>query len=111
MPSEHLRPLLPRGGNLTRERGDPSSRRALVGNGDVTDLREWGSHYPAWTDRSRRIKIAEHVGRYPRQPAEQEYASMRNAAQEASAFQSWNRAAYTFLALLGEAPIAAGAAP
>jgi len=44
LPSEDLRPLLRSGDNLTAERGDPTSRRALVGNGDVTDLREWGGH-------------------------------------------------------------------
>jgi hypothetical protein len=164
LPSEPLRPPLPRRGNLTPGRGDPSSRRALVGNGDVTDLREWGSHpffflraglrncvfhagvaihyerlrhrrllwntmrpfllerpvgfaylrscpHPAWTDRTRRIGIAEHMGRFPRQPADEEYASMGTASPKASAFQSWNRAADRFLALFGEAPIAAGAAP
>jgi hypothetical protein len=163
LPSEPLRPQLPRRGNLTPGRGDPSSRRALVGNGDVTDLWEWGSRpfflcaglrnglfyarvashcerlrhrrllcntmpsfllerplgfeylrscpHPAWTDRRRRIGIAEHMGHFPRQPAAEEDASMRNAVQAASAVQGWNRAADTFLALLGEAPIAAGAGP
>jgi hypothetical protein len=51
------------------------------------------------------------MGHFPFQPAEEEYASMRNAVQEASAVQGWNRAADRFLALLGEAPIAAGAGP
>jgi dolichol-phosphate mannosyltransferase len=51
------------------------------------------------------------MGQFPRQPAEEEYARMRNAAREASAFQSWSRAADRFFALLGEAPIAVGAAP
>ena len=164
MPSESLRSSLPRRGNLTPGRGDPSSRRALVGNGNVTDLREWRSHpflvlraglrnglfhagvaihyeclrdrrlprnpmrpffleclagfacvrscpATAWTDRTRRIGIAEHMGPFPHQPAEAEYASMPHAPQEASASQTWNRAADRFLALLGEAPIAAGAAP
>jgi hypothetical protein len=44
LPSEPARPPLPRAGNLTPRRGDRSSRRALVGNGDATDLREWASH-------------------------------------------------------------------
>jgi hypothetical protein len=165
LPSEPLRPPLPRRRNLTRGLGDPAGLRAFVGNGNVTDLREWGSHplfflraglrdglfhagvaifycerlrqrrllwntmrpflpegplgsaylrscrHLAWTDRTRRIGIAQHVGDFPRQPGAKGYASMRNAAEEASAFQSWNRAAERFLALLGEAPIAAGAAP
>ena len=164
MRSEPLRPPLLRRGNLTPGRGDPSSRRALVSNGDVTELREWGSHpfsflraglrndlfdagvaihcerlrqprllwntmrpfllerpvgfaylgscpHPAWTDRTRRIGLAEHREHFPRQPAEEEYASMGNAAQEPSAFQSWNRPADRVLALLDEAPTAAGAAP
>jgi hypothetical protein len=67
--------------------------------------------HPARTDRTRRIGIAEHIGHFPGQPAEEEYASMRNAAQEASAFQSWCIAAERFLAPGDEAPIAAGAAP
>ena len=164
MPSEPLRPPLPRRGNLIPGLGDPWSRCALVRKSDVTDLREWGSHpffflladlrkglfhagvaihcehprnrrllwntvrpfllerlggfaylrsclHPAWTDRTRRIGIAEHMGHFPRQSAEEEYASMRTAPREASAFQSWNGAADRFLALLGEAPIAAGAVP
>jgi hypothetical protein len=163
LPSEPLRPPLPRRGNVTPGRGEPSSRRALVGNGDVTDLRGWGSRLfflcaglrnglfyarvashcerlrhrrllwntmrpfllerpvgvaylrscprPVRPDRRRRLGIAEHMGHFPFQPAEEEYASMRNAVQEASAVQGWNRAADRFLALLGEAPIAAGAGP
>jgi hypothetical protein len=67
--------------------------------------------HPGRTDRTHRIGIAEHTGHFPRQPAEVEHASMRKARQEASALQSWNRAADRFVALLGEAPIAAGAAP
>lgn len=76
MPSESFRPPLSRRGNLTHGRGDRSSRRALVGNGDVTDLREWDSH-PLFFLR----------------------AGLRNGAAD------------KFLALLGEVPIAAGAAP
>jgi len=40
----------------------------------------------------------------------EEYAGMRKAAQDASAYQSWNRAADRFLALLGDGPVTAGGA-
>ena len=61
--------------------------------------------------RTRPIGIAEHKGHFPHQPAKEEYTTMRDAAQDAFARQSWNGVADRFLALLGEARIAAGAAP
>jgi len=42
--TEPTLPSLPRDGTVPRGGRDASSRRALVGNGDVTNLREWGGH-------------------------------------------------------------------
>jgi hypothetical protein len=146
LPSEPRRPPLPRRGNLTLGRGDPSSHpvfflRAGPRNGlfhasvaihweRLRDRRLlWNTMRPsllerpvgfayvrscshlAWRDRTRRIGIAEHMGHFPPQLAKEKYASTRNAAREASAFESRKRAPDRFPAFLDEAPIAAGAAP